>query len=234
MGLNDNNNRTISVIIPTLNEENTISKQIEQINKEDILEVIVADGKSYDNTLNIAKNLKAKTITTPSFRSIQMNEASLLAKGEVLLFIHADTQLPKIVKKEILSILDQPKNIACAYSLGIESNKFSMRIIELLANLRSKIFQLPYGDQALFIKREQFIRSGGFSLLPIMEDYEYSSRIRKKGDIKTLSSFVKTSDRRWKKLGALKTTAINQLMILGFNLGVSGDKLANFYRKARG
>jgi hypothetical protein len=96
--------------------------------------------------------------------------------------------------------------------------------------VRSRLLSLPYGDQALFISKQAFIKAGGFADLPIMEDFEFIQRIGKLGRIAIAPAAVTTSGRRWQKLGVWQTTLINQLMIAGYYLGISPAKLSKFYR----
>jgi hypothetical protein len=120
--------------------------------------------------------------------------------------------------------------IAGAFELKIDSEMPSLRIIEKMVNLRSRYLQMPYGDQAIFLKASVFQAIGGFSDLPIMEDFEFVRRLQPLGKIEIVPAPVVTSGRRWKKLGVLKTTLINQLIVLGYFLGVPPTQLAQWYR----
>jgi hypothetical protein len=106
------------------------------------------------------------------------------------------------------------------------------RMIEWGAGLRSRWLQLPYGDQGIFCARALFETMGGFAALPIMEDYEMVRRLRRFGRIVTLAAAARTSGRRWEKAGVLRTTLINQIMLIGYHMGVSPARLARFYRGA--
>jgi hypothetical protein len=115
---------------------------------------------------------------------------------------------------------------AGAFPLRIEGNSSGVRIIEWLANWRSRRLQMPYGDQALFLRAELFHRLGGFPEIPIMEDFEFVRRLRRQGTIRIVSAPVFTSGRRWDRRGTLRTTLVNQLIILGYLAGVSPTRLA--------
>ena len=231
-GLLNSNSNMLSVIIAALNEQANIEMSISRASKG-ALEVIVADGGSQDNTVGLARQAGAGTLTVPYGRYAQFNIAALKAKGDVLLFLHADTILPEKFAEDILEILTQPDIAAGAFRLGINADGPGFRMVETLTNLRSKLFQLPYGDQAIFIQRNVFLRLGGFAGLPIMEDYEFVRRLRRQSQVAILNKQVRTSARRWLGLGILRTTIINQLMIVGYWLGISPARLAEFYRNRK-
>ena len=162
-------------------------------------------------------------------RANQMNAGAAIATGDILLFLHADTKLPHDYAGLIINTLAQPKVIAGAFELNIDSQKQSLRFIEAMVKMRSHWFSLPYGDQALFIKRSTFEKIGGFPDLPIMEDFALVKQLKRQGKIAIAPAAVTTSSRRWEKLGVWQTTIINQLIILGYYLGISPDKLRKFY-----
>ncbi|MHC5084658.1 MAG: TIGR04283 family arsenosugar biosynthesis glycosyltransferase [Planctomycetota bacterium] len=221
--------QTISVIIPALNESLTIQTVVSEI-FNDVLEVIVADGGSRDTTVELAHQAGASVLTVPHGRAAQLNAAALRAQGDVLLFLHADTLLPKPFYRDIFEAVKNPNVAAGAFSLGIDSDQAGIRFVERFANLRSRLLKLPYGDQGLFMSKNILLRSGGFSNMPIMEDYELVQRLQRRGRIVTLDKHVLTSARRWSQLGVMRTSMINQLMVAGYKLGISPERLAGFYR----
>lgn len=232
LGMLGSSRNTISVIIAALNEQAHIETSIASAYK-DALEVIVADGGSKDNTLDLARRAGACTMSVPYGRYAQFNAAALKAKGNVFLFLHADTILPEGFAEEIFKTLKKANVAAGAFRLAIDADKTAIRIVETFTNLRSRLFQLPYGDQAIFMQRDVFLRSGGFASIPVLEDYEFVRRLRRQGRIKTVNKQVRTSARRWLHLGVLPTTIINQLMIAGYWLGISPSRLAVFYRNRK-
>ncbi|MGL5792824.1 MAG: TIGR04283 family arsenosugar biosynthesis glycosyltransferase [Waterburya sp.] len=221
----------ISIIIPVLNEAAMIESALSQLQKQPGLEIIVVDGGSQDNTVNLAQQTGVKVITiVGKNRAAQMNAGADIATGEVLLFLHIDTQLPSDFCDLATKTLKQQGVIASAFELTIAGENLALRWIEILVKLRSHLLSLPYGDQAIFLKKQTFTQLGGFADLPIMEDFEFIQRLKRQGKIAIAPAQVTTSDRRWQKLGVWQTTLINQLMIAGYYLGISPTKLSNFYR----
>ena len=224
----------ISIIIPVLNEAAIIKQTLSELQQHSGSagsEIIVVDGGSQDNTVAIAQQTVAKVmIVTGQGRAAQMNAGAKIAQGEILLFLHADTQLPPDFIKLIIEALKQPKIVAGAFELAIEGSDRSLRWIEMLVKMRSHLFSLPYGDQGIFISKQAFVKSGGFAEIPIMEDFEFIKRIQRLGKIAIAPAAVTTSGRRWQKLGVWQTTLINQFVIAGYYLGISPQKLGEFYR----
>ncbi|MFP4574950.1 MAG: TIGR04283 family arsenosugar biosynthesis glycosyltransferase [Coleofasciculus sp.] len=224
---------TISVIIPVLNEASTIGSVLDRLVNTDNVEVIVVDGGSRDETVTVARSRNVQVISTPPGRACQMNAGAARAMGDILLFLHADTRLPANFDCLVRQALQEPQIIAGAFKLRIDSQQWGLRLIERLVNWRSRFFSMPYGDQAIFLKATIFHTIGGFPNLPIMEDFEFIRRLQPQGRITIVPAFVLTSGRRWERLGIIKTTLINQLIILGYFWGVSPEKLARWYRGKR-
>lgn len=220
----------ISIIIPVLNEAEIIQSILNELQHHAHVEIIVVDGGSQDNTVAVAIQTGVKVISVSQSRAAQMNAGANIAGGDILLFLHADTKLPSNFVELVVKTLEPANVVAGAFELAIDGSANSLRWIELLVKVRSRLFSLPYGDQAIFISKKDFINSGGFANLPIMEDFEFVKRIRKQGEIAIAPAAVTTSDRRWQKLGVWKTTLINQAIIAGYYLGISPTKLSNFYR----
>lgn len=220
----------ISIIIPVFNEEQIIVKSLMPLQSDGDGEVIVVDGGSKDSTAMLAQDMGFKVIfASQKGRAYQMNLGASIARGEILLFLHADTRLPQGYASIIANILLDSQTVAGAFELAIDSPEFSLRLVEMGVNWRSRFFSLPYGDQAIFVRSEVFREMDGFANLPIMEDFEFVQRLRKRGKMAIASAKVVTSGRRWQKLGVIRTTLLNQLIIFGYYLGVSPDKLARWY-----
>lgn len=219
----------LSIIIPTLNERDNVRELLSGGLGRDA-DVIVADGGSADGTPELAESLGAKVVRTGRGRARQCNGGAAAAGGRHLLFLHADTRLPGGFRTIVSAVLSDRTVAAGAFLLKIDSPAPGLRIIEALADFRSRAMGMPYGDQALFLRAETFRDVGGFPDLPIMDDFELVRRLRGRGRVLTLPVPVRTSARRWERLGVLRTTIRNQGMILGYLLGVPPERLARWYR----
>lgn len=221
----------ISIIIPVLNEAaDTIRSTLASVQNVENVEVIVVDGGSQNETVALVQFWGVKVLSSTAGRACQMNAGATAATGDILLFLHADTSLPAGFEKLVPLTLAQPGTVAGAFELKIDSPMRSLRLVEKMVNWRSRFFSLPYGDQAIFLKASVFHDIRGFPNLPIMEDFELMCRLKRLGEIAIVPTPVLTSARRWQKLGVLKTTLINQIVILGYFLGVPPSQLVKFYR----
>ncbi|MCM0590755.1 MAG: TIGR04283 family arsenosugar biosynthesis glycosyltransferase [Gloeotrichia echinulata DVL01] len=227
------NNAKISIIIPTLNEAGNIKQAIASTQPSTNIEVIVVDGGSQDDTREIAQSLGAKVISSSPGRAVQMNTGALAASGDILLFLHADTRLPTEFDIMIRTALQQPGIVAGAFTLQIDTSGWGIRWVEWGVNWRSRLWQMPYGDQAIFITKEIFQQIGYFRELPIMEDFELIRRLKPIGRIAIIKVPVITSARRWLQTGILKTTLINQIVIIAYLLGVSPARIRSWYRREK-
>lgn len=222
---------TISVIIPARNEANNILATLHSLTYGRAAEIIVVDGGSHDDTPALAQAGRATVLTSPPGRACQQNHGAAAASGDILFFLHADTLAPPHYDLHIREALALPHICAGAFSLSIAPATPALKLISTLANCRSRWLQLPYGDQGLFLRTSLFRSLGGFPDLPIMEDVILMRRLRHHGRILTLPQTVRTSGRRWQNLGPLRTTAVNQIILLGFALGISPQTLARLYRQ---
>jgi rSAM/selenodomain-associated transferase 2 len=220
----------ISIVVPVLNESKQITKTLEIQNRATHVELIVVDGGSRDQTVEFAHSAGARVLRSSPGRAHQMNTGANAATGSILLFLHADTQLPADFDTMIRQALRQSATIAGAFSLKIDADLWSLRLVEWGVNQRSRWLQMPYGDQAIFLHTDTFKALGGFPNLPIMEDFELMRQLRQKGTIALLPAAVITSGRRWQTLGVLQTTLINQWIIFAYLLGVSPQRIAHWYR----
>jgi rSAM/selenodomain-associated transferase 2 len=221
---------TISVIIPTLDEEPNISRSLWSIGTTPDIEKIVVDGGSQDRTVAIARSLGAQVLIMPPGKARQMNMGAKNAKGELFLFLHADTILPPGFATWIRKILAQPKVAAGAFSFRLDTSSPGLKLIEQITNWRSRFLQMPYGDQGLFLRSSLFWEAGGFRDMPIMEDFEFICRLRRWGRIRTSPIPIITSARRWHMVGLWRTTLLNQAIVLGYWAGIPPSRLALWYR----
>jgi rSAM/selenodomain-associated transferase 2 len=194
-----------SFIIPVYRETEIINSTIDYLiclQKFAGAEVIVADGDPQGSTLKQISNTGVKKILCPKGRARQMNCGAAKASGDILIFLHADTRLPENALKKIDTILEDKAIVGGAFDLGIDSDRFAFRIIEKMASWRSRLTRIPYGDQAIFIRRDYFLALSGFKDIPLMEDVELMQRVRRnQGKIFILKEKVKTSPRRWESEG---------------------------------
>jgi rSAM/selenodomain-associated transferase 2 len=220
----------ISIIIPTLNESAAIGRLLNYLGRSEHIERIVVDGGSRDQTRDIAVREDARVLKVAGGRALQQNAGAAVARGRILLFLHADTLPPEGYADRICTALDRPSTLAGAFRFKTDDSRAIMRLVEWVTNIRSTIFQMPYGDQGIFMEKRVFDEVGGFLPLPIMEDFELMRRLSSRGRIVTLSDAAVTSARRWQRLGVMRTTLVNQIMILGFLFRMPIQGLHHFYQ----
>jgi len=223
--------KPISIVIPTLNEAESLPATLASCKNAAVLEVIVADGGSSDSTAIRAHSAGAHVLQAPRGRAAQMNMGAAEARGEVLLFLHADTLLPRGFGDEIGRVLREPGTAAGAFRFRVQQTGLIYRLIERGVAFRSRCFSLPYGDQGLFLSRDVFHQVGGFPDLPIMEDFELVRRLAGIGKIRISNLAAMTSPRRWAATGPLRMTLINQIVIVGYYAGVPPFRLHAWYRR---
>ena len=223
----------ISVVIPTLNEASHIQTTLRCLGNYADTEIIVVDGGSTDATRTLAAATGATVLRAPPGRARQQNIGAAAATGEILFFLHADTQVPPDYRDLIRRALHIPGVSAGAFSLAVAEPDPRLKAITRIANLRSRWLHLPYGDQGLFLPARLFSELGGFPQQPIMEDFVFVRKLRNHGRLITLSQTVVTSSRRWQQLGVWHTTYINQLIIFGYYLHVAPATLARLYRQGQ-
>ncbi len=216
----------VSVIIPTLNEERFIGRTIAQAVTADNVEVIVVDGGSRDDTVSVAASLNARIIDSSPGRGLQMNVGAAAARGDTLLFLHADTLLPPKFDRDVHQVLARPDVALGAFRFRLDERRAALALVEQLVAIRCRLFRLPYGDQGLFLRRNTFEALGGFRDLPIMEDFDFVRRAHSLGHIALADTSATTSARRWSTDGAARTTLVNQLCILAFLTGVPPQRIA--------
>lgn len=217
----------LSVIIPALNEEAVLLATLNELDTSGD-EVIVVDGGSRDRTGGVAHEMGATVITARCGRAHQMNEGARAAKGDILLFLHADTLVPASYGALIRQAIDRGA-VGGAFGFSINAAGFSYRWIAAGVAFRSRVLGLPYGDQAFFVTRACFDEMGGFQKMAIMEDFDFARRIRRVGRFELLDACIRTSARRWQRAGAVRVTLLNQAIVIGHFLGVPTRILAKWY-----
>jgi len=221
----------ISIIIPVLNEASLIGACIEAVKQSDgDCEIIVVDGGSSDRTIEIAESSQGvKVVTTQKGRGLQMNAGVLHATGEILLFLHADTILEKDWGQAIARAIKDSSAVGGAFTFAINNTGKKYRLIEQWVKLRCLLFSLPYGDQAIFVKKHVFNKLGGYKNIPLMEDVDLVERMKRLGRIVILETRALTSERRWGRKGFIYTAVMNQLIMFFYQIGVSPQKIARIY-----
>ena len=226
-----------SIIIPVLSEAGRINSIIEHIYSRGFsegFEIIVVDGSPDGETINAISRKEVKITVSEKGRAAQMNAGAAIASGEILIFLHADTRLPGNALQKIRAVMEQKRYVAGAFDLGIDSARLAFRIISFGANLRSHLNRIPYGDQAIFVRKDHFHSIGGYRKIPLMEDVELMRRLKKRGDkICILPDRVRTSPRRWEKEGIICCTLRNWVISTLYFMGVSPHKLIRYYRSDR-
>lgn len=217
--------RSVTVIIPVLNEAVALQTLLPAVQSGKPLQIIVADGDSTDGTAEVAALHGVELINAPRGRARQMNTATHHARGEHLLFLHADT-LPPPDYTSIIARQITPGVAAGAFRFALREPVALQGIIEGLTRLRGDVFAMPYGDQGLFLRRSVFNIVGGFPDCPILEDVEMVKRLRRIGRLIITPEDAPTSARRWQQSGVLRTCARHQLILTGHALGVSPHRLA--------
>ncbi|MEA2491455.1 MAG: hypothetical protein QOH21_3247 [Acidobacteriota bacterium] len=220
---------SVSVIIPALDEAERIAATIDAAFAAGAAEVIVADGGSRDATIRIAREHGAQVISGQSMRSRQLNAGAQLASHRTLLFLHADTLLPAGAAEAVTRAIDDGA-IFGGFRIAFIEQTLGLRWTAFAINFRTRFSRAPWGDQAHFIRRADFLRLGRYREIPLMEDYDLAVRMKRHGKIAILPLPVHTSGRRFLEKGLVRTTCINWLVVLAFRLGVSPNRLARWYR----
>ncbi|MGD9791194.1 MAG: TIGR04283 family arsenosugar biosynthesis glycosyltransferase [Phycisphaerales bacterium] len=223
----------LSIVVPTLNEATRIGSLIDALRVPGT-EVIVADGGSTDETREIAAAHGARVTLAPRGRGPQMNAGAAMARGANLLFLHADTTLPKDFPSIVIETLHNPAVSLGAFRFQLDRKGALLRVVELAVRLRCAVFRMPYGDQAFFMRRSAFTQFGGFASIPLMEDIDLVRRARKAGRVLVVDAAATTSARRWNAAGVVRMTAINQACVLAYSLGASPARLAAWRNQLSG
>ena len=222
----------ISVIIPALNEAKILDQSLSRLSPQlKDHELIIVDGGSTDETPLIAKRY-GRVIATERGRAHQSNVGAAGARGDILLFLHADVWLDSGaidgVEKAISS-----GYVGGAFKQRIDGDHPLYRLIERAANFRAKWARIFYGDGGIFIRRAHFNQIGGFPDIPIMEEVGLSRKLRRCGEVTLVEPGIHISARRWQKNGIVRTTLINWLITLLYLLRIPPNNLAKLYRHIR-
>lgn len=221
----------LSIIVPVLDEAATIGATLERLAplRRQGCDVIVADGGSRDGTPGIAAPHCDQVVTAPRGRASQMNAGAAAARGDSLLFLHADTRLPDGAEAAIAAALADPAALWGRFDVTIEGRHPALPLVAAMMNLRSRLTGIATGDQAIFVRRSAFESAGRFPDIPLMEDIALSDRLRRMARPACLRQRVTTSGRRWEKHGALRTILLMWRLRLAYALGADPAALARRY-----
>ncbi len=221
---------TLSIIMPVLNEAAGIASALHTLAplRARGADLIVVDGGSVDGTLELAAALADRVLSAPRGRSSQMNVGAAAAKGEVLLFLHADTRLPENADRLITDGLARSRRQWGRFDVVFAEGGL-LRLVAMMMNWRSRLTGIATGDQAMFTSRAAFQSAGGFPPIALMEDVALSVRLKRIGPPLCLRACVTTSGRRWNKHGLARTVLLMWLLRLRYFLGADPARLARDY-----
>ncbi len=232
MDKNKEKNIKISIIIPVYREQN-INLHLESLLNNPSYkqeEIIIVDGDNSSTIKNI-QNDNVLKIDSKKGRANQMNEGARIAQGDILLFLHADTLLPNNAFDLIEESFEDKYIKAGAFDLSFSNNSLAFKIIAFTASIRSRLTRLPYGDQAIFIKKDIFEAVGKYENITLMEDVNLMQKLKNaEVKIKILSEKVITSSRKWEDKGIVYTTLRNWVLISLYFLNIDPNKLEKYYK----
>ncbi|MEX2176938.1 MAG: TIGR04283 family arsenosugar biosynthesis glycosyltransferase [Pirellulaceae bacterium] len=220
-----------SVVIPALNEGATIRRAARSAWEAGASQVIVADGGSDDETAELAERENCRVALAPRGRARQQNAGAALATADVLLFLHADAALAPEVGAQLAAAFANPRVLSCAFQQRIEARGRAYRWLERANAQRVRWLGLPYGDQALGVRREVFEQLGGFPDVPLLEDLLLMRQLRQRSWPLLLPGPVFVSPRRWQQQGLIRQTLSNWGILTGYACGIPPAKLAAWYRR---
>jgi len=216
----------ISVIIPTLNEAQTVACLLGDLKLcKAITQIIVVDGGSKDGTQEICEQLDIAFLVAKKGKSHQMNEGAAVADNDYLLFLHADSRIT-IQSLNALQEAIHQHPAGCFY-LEFDKNKWLYKLYAYFSKFNTTLF--TYGDQGLFVRKQLFDEIGGYASMPIMEDLDIIQRLKRKVKFVKLDAPIITSARRFEKVGIVKQQLINILLVVLYKCGVSPKVLKKYY-----
>jgi rSAM/selenodomain-associated transferase 2 len=219
----------ISAIIPTKDEAATVAALVGSLFAQGVSEVIVADASASSDTIHAARSAGATCLEglAPG-RGAQMQAGAQIAVHEVLFFVHADSILQPDAILAIVTALKDRRVVAGSFRLAFDRQHPLLGFLAWCS--RFNVAMTTYGDQGLFVRRADFVRCGGYSLMPLLEDYEIQNRLRRAGKFVKLPLNLTTSARRFVKRGVTRQQLLNVAIVIAYRLGVSPHRLAAWYR----
>ena len=223
----------LDVVLPVLNEEASVARAVASAHDPAVSTILVVDGGSEDATIAVAQDAGARVLRSSPGRALQMNAGGHATSAEVVVFLHADTVLPPDFGARIRAALRDPAVVGGRFDVSLSGSDSRLRMVEFFMNMRSRLTGIATGDQAIFVRRRVFEEMKGFLEIPLMEDVEFTSRLRKLGRVAALRDRVETSSRRWEQNGILRTIVLMWGLRLAFAVGVGPDRLAVLYARGR-
>lgn len=223
----------VSIIVPVLNEGSTIQSFLKCLREQTReVEIIVVDGGSRDGTFELARAYCDQCLRASRGRAVQMNIGAAASSGDILWFLHADTEVPANCIPKIIGVVRDPEIVGGFFRIRIPSTRFVYRLTDSLSHHAGVLLGMRFGDHGFFCRRTAFREIGGFPEIPLMEDAEFFRKLRRRGQIAIISSRLITSPRRYEQIGPWRLTMTYGLLALLYFLRLPIPMLVRVYRKA--
>jgi rSAM/selenodomain-associated transferase 2 len=224
---------TIAVVVPILNEAKSLPELLQMLETLKADEVMMVDGGSTDGSDQLLISSRFKWIKSEPGRALQMNSGAGRCQSDVLLFLHADTEMPFDALTHLRDAMQNLNIVGGRFDVRLSGTRPAFRMIEWFINIRSRLTRISTGDQCQFVRRDIFELMNGFPNQPLMEDVEFSKRLKQRGRVACLRDKVTTSSRRWEQFGMIRTIVLMWKLRFLYWAGVSSERLARIYRDAR-
>ena len=222
---------SLSIVVPALNESANLARNLPRlVTREPDAEVVVVDGGSEDDSREtVARVPSVRWLVSDRGRARQMNAGARATRGDVLLFLHADTVLPEGASAAIREALIDAAVVGGRFDVRLDSPRLLLAVVGRLMNQRSRLTGISTGDQAIFVRRTTFEAVGGFADIPLMEDIDFTRRLKRRGRMAASRLRVTTSARKWEREGVVRTIVLMWTLRLLYALGVSPARLHRWY-----
>lgn len=225
----------VSIVVPVLNEEALVRRFLTHLRQRAPgTEIIVVDGGSADTTRAIARPLCDRLLVTPCGRARQLNAGAQVARGEILWFLHVDSEVPADCLRDIRRALGDPRNAGGYFRIRLPETHWIYRLTDSFAHYAGILLRMRCGDHGFFCRRNVFLESGGFPELPLMEDVEFFRTLGRFGRVRALGSRIRASARRYEQMGRTRITLAYGLIAILYAVRIPIPLLARLYRKMCG